>query len=403
MKRFGLAAGVILVIAAAIFTYTFANETPQVPVHKTAKGTFEDQVTTNGRVEPIDWASARAEREGLVLSVPVTKGQRVAKGSPLAILDSREAQAELASATARIDEANAAIQLLESGGRKREIVEIEQSIRQRQTERAQIEKELAVAERLLARNAGTREEVRLLRDKLELTQLQIQALDARRPTLVASADLVAAKARLKEAQASADNARRRIELSTVRSPMDGVVYQLDVRQGVYLSPGALVANVGRIDSLKVLVFVDEPELGRIRKSMPVSITWDALEGKRWTGTIEKIPTQIVPLGTRHVGEVECRIENTENDLLPGTNVNAFIQTRKLDSVLLAPKEAIRSQQGTTGVYVVENDILVWKKIETGPSNVTNAVVLSGLNAGDLIALGPDTQLKPGARVKATLQ
>lgn len=398
MKRIALALLVIIAIVGAAVVWRMSNEVPQIPAHRIAKGSFVDQVTTNGRVEPSVWSTARAEREGLIVSLPATKGQSISKGSPIAILDAREAQADLASANARIDEAKAIIQSLESGGRKREIVEIEQALKQRATEKSQAEKDLAIAERLLAKNAGTREEVRLLKDKLELIQLQIATLEARRPTLVASTDIASAQARLREATAAADLARRRIELSTVRSPIDGIVYQLDLKPGAFVTPGTLIASIGRIDTLKVTVYVDEPELGRIRKGMPVSITWDALEGKRWQGTIESIPTQVVALGARQVGEIECRIANPENTLIPGTNVNAFIETRKLDSVLITPKEAIRTVNGDSGAYVVENNILTWRKIETGSSNVTTAVILSGLKEGDLVALGPETNLKPGAKV-----
>ena len=400
MKRFGFPLLALVLIVLAMVAWRWTSETARVPVYRIARGSFEDQVTTNGRVEPSEWASARAEREGLVVAVPVVKGQQVAKGATLARLDSRDAQSDLASANARIEEARATMELLETGGRKRELVEIEQSIRQRGAEKSQTEKDLAIAERLAARNAGTREEVRSLRDKLELIALQIAALEARRPTLVAASDLVSARTRLREAQSAAELAKRRIELGVIRSPANGVVYQLEVKPGTYLTPGVLIANVGRVEMLKVLVFVDEPELGRIRKGMPVSITWDALEGKRWSGRIDKIPTQIVPLGTRQVGEVECMIENRDGDLLPGTNVNATILTRKQDSVLLVPKEAIRNREGTQGVFIVENNVLAWRAVELGPGNVTSSIVVSGLKEGDTVALGPESALKAGAKIEA---
>ncbi|WP_031498544.1 efflux RND transporter periplasmic adaptor subunit [Bryobacter aggregatus] len=399
MKRFGVPLLGLLVILAAVVAWQLNRETPRVPTQRLARGVFEDQVTTNGRVEPSEWASARAEREGLIIQVPVTKGQRVSKGTPLAILDSKDAQADLASAVARIEEARSSIQTLEDGGRKRDLVEIEEGLKQRQAEKSQAEKDLAVAERLAARNAGTQEDVRNLKDKIELITLQIAALNARRPALVGASDLVSAKARLREAQSAAELARRRIELSTVRSPGDGVVYQLDAKVGSYVNPGALVANVGEVSTLKVLVFVDEPELGRVHQNMPVSITWDALEGKTWRGHVDKVPTQIVPLGTRQVGEVECRIANANGDLLPGTNVNVTVQTRKQEGVLLVPKEAIRNRDGEAGVWVVQNGALHWKKVETGAGNITNAIVLQGLQEGEVVVLGPETNLKAGAKVK----
>lgn len=402
MKRVALAIAVIAILAIAAVIWRFGSETKTIPAHRLSTGVFEDQVTTNGRVEPSEWSSARAEREGLVVSVPVAKGQRVAKGAPLAVLDSSDAQADLAAANARIDEARSTIESLEAGGRKRDIVDIDQSVRQRNTELRQAEQDLAIAERLAAKNAGTREDVRALKDRVELLRVQIAALEARRPVLVSSADLASAKARLREATSAAALATRRIQLSTIRSPIDGVIYQLDARQGAYLSPGALVANIGKLDALKILVYVDEPELGRIRTGMPVKITWDAIEGKSWDGTIDKIPTQIVPLGTRQVGEVECRIANTSGDLIPGTNVNAFIETRKLEGVLLLPKEAIRERDGASGVYLIENRKLVWRKVELGSSNVTRTIVKSGLKAGDVVALGPESNLKEGATVDPSL-
>ena len=100
MKRFGLPLLGLLIVAAIFVGWRMSGEIPRVPTYRVARGTFEDQVTTNGRVEPSDWASARAEREGLLITVPVVKGQQVAKGAPLAILDTKDAQADLSSANA---------------------------------------------------------------------------------------------------------------------------------------------------------------------------------------------------------------------------------------------------------------------------------------------------------------
>ena len=60
----------------------------------------------------------------------------------------------------------------------------------------------------------------------------------------------------------------------------------------------------------------------------MTITWDALPGHQWKGEVDKLPTQIVPLGTRQVGEVGCVIENPDRDLLPNANINADIQASR---------------------------------------------------------------------------
>ena len=63
--------------------------------------------------------------------------------------------------------------------------------------------------------------------------------------------------------------------------MAGVVYGREVRPGSYVNAGDLIANIGRMDRLRVRVYVDEPELGRVAEGQPVTITWDALPGRQW--------------------------------------------------------------------------------------------------------------------------
>lgn len=393
--------GVLAVAGLAVLwaVWQWKSQVPVVPAAKIVRGAFADSVTTNGKVEPSQWASARAEREGVVIAAPVSAGQRVAKGAPLAVLDTKDSQADLAAAQARIEEAKAEIALVSAGGARRDLVEIDEAIRQKKQEKALAEKDLAIAERLLAKQAGTREEVRVAKDRVEVIDLAIRGFEAKRPALVGPADLSRAQARLREAQSSAEQAQRRIALGTVRSPLGGVAYQVDAKLGAYLAPGALVANIGEVDTLKVIVYVDEPELGRVAKGMPVVITWDAIDGKSWKGVVEKTPTQIVALGTRQVGEVEVKLDNPGGELTPGANVNASIETKEIPNAILVPKEAIRSINNEEGVYVIANETLEFRKVKLGARNVVSAVVLDGIKEGDLVALGPEANLKPGLKVQ----
>ena len=59
-----------------------------------------------------------------------------------------------------------------------------------------------------------------------------------------------------------------------------------------------MASIGKLDPVRVRVYVDEPELGRVTAGQSVRITWDALPGKEWTGVVEKRPTEVIALGTR---------------------------------------------------------------------------------------------------------
>jgi HlyD family secretion protein len=236
-----------------------------------------------------------------------------------------------------------------------------------------------------------------------MLQTAIEALERKRRALIDPADRSAAEARLREAEASLTQARTRIERSHIHSPMEGIVYELAVRDGVYLNVGDLVANVGRLRTLRVHIYVDEPELGRVAAGLPVTVTWDALPGRTWKGTVEKLPTQVIALGTRQVGDVTCTIENEDLRLLPGTNVNVEITSQVVENGLTIPKEAIRTENGQTGVYVFKEDHVEWRPVRLGVSSVTRAVVTSGLAVGDMVALRTEQPLRGGQAVRAAAQ
>src|ERR1700681_334359 len=105
-------------------------------------------------------------------------------------------------------------------------------------------------------------------------------LSIRRAALLGSSDRTPAEARLQDAQAAAHLAESRIQMSAVKAPVSGTIYQFDLKQGAFLNAGDAVANIGLLDRVDVTVFVDEPDLGRVAKGMPVTITWDALSGRK---------------------------------------------------------------------------------------------------------------------------
>jgi len=230
---------IFLLVAAGAggwWWYGQATALPEVPVTRAERQRLESVLSTNGKAEPEEWAVARAEREGLVAELAVKVGQSVAKGAVLVTLDAREARAELASAEARIEQARAEIAGLAQGGRGVELAEIESGLRRAREDAAEAKREIATLERLVQANATPRQELIPQQQKLSAAELQIRAWEERRGRLVDRSSLAAAQARLKEVQAVAENAKRKIELAVVRAPIGGVAYQVDARRGGWLSP-----------------------------------------------------------------------------------------------------------------------------------------------------------------------
>jgi HlyD family secretion protein len=233
-------------------------------------------------------------------------------------------------------------------------------------------------------------------------ELAIDGLNKRRTSLIAIPDVNAAKARLRDVQSSLNLARQRAGQSVVRAPIAGTVYGLAVQPGAYLNVGDLVANIGQMERLRVRVYVDEPELGRIAEGQPVTLTWQALPGKKWSGTVQRKPTSVQALGSRQVGEVICLIENPGKELVPGTNVDAEIRTAVIDNALVIPRETLRHDANGDYVYALKGDTVERRTVKTGTSSISQVQVIEGLSEGDAVALPSETALKPGDRVTAAM-
>jgi HlyD family secretion protein len=396
----------IVLIGAAVIVLWVATKRaapPEVQFVKVKRETLVSSLSTNGKVEPIEWMPVRSERTGIITRVFVSRGQQVGKDQPLVELDTRVAGADLAKAEAAIQEAKAQQQLLTQGGRIGDRQQIDSDLARAKLDLDAAQKSYQALDRLVAKQAATRQELDSARQLVEQLQLKIQSLEKSKTALVSGIDKEIAKARLQEAQSAAQVAQSNLDLSTIRAPMDGTVYDFDLKQGSYVNPGDAIAKVGKLDRVRVTVYVDEPDLGKVHEGEQVIITWDALPGHQWKGKVDKLPTQIVPLGTRQVGEVGCIIENPDRDLLPNANINADIQAAVVENALALPKEAIRRQNSDTGVLVLQGDRVMWRKVNLGISSYTKSQVLSGLSDGDAAALPSEKQIQSGSRVQPVFQ
>jgi HlyD family secretion protein len=397
----------LLLIAAAglgaWFILRSGNTAPEVRFVKPRRETLVSNLPTNGKVEPIEWTAVRVDAPGLVERLPVHQGQTIVKGALLAQIGEPGIADQVRAAQARVAQAQAEFETLDKGGRSTELSDIANQLTRAKFDRDQANKEYGSLRRLNEKNAATAVEVEVAHARVQQLDLQMQSLERQRAALVSKPDLAAGQARVQEAEAAVLGAQAKMGQGIIRSPLSGVVYDLPARQGAYLNAGDLVASVGQIDRLRVRVYVDEPEVGRIAVGQPVRITWDALPNRDWQGHVERLPTQIAALGTRQVGEVLCSIDNPGHELVPGTNVNAFIQTSVVPNALTVPKETIQRKGGATDVYVLgPGDTLRLRRVEAGTFNVTRTQVTGGLKDEDLVALPSDKTLKDGARVKPGL-
>ena len=133
-----------------------------------------------------------------------------------------------------------------------------------------------------------------------------------------------------------------------------------------------------------------------------------MPGRLSTGgaTSTKLPSEVIALGTRTVGEISTVVDNPDHELLPGVSVNVLIVSKVVNDALSIPKAALRTIRGVNGVYRLNGDMLSWKPITTGVSDINNVQVVSGLAEGDKVAdrvIEPsDAEIRDGLRVEACL-
>ena len=198
-----------------------------------------------------------------------------------------------------------------------------------------------------------------------------------------------------------DAAEDSLRDSEIRAPKDGSVYSLPVRQGQYVNAGDLIVAVAKLETVRVRAFVDEPDIGRLQKGQQVELTWDAIPGRVWKGTLTQVPTTVTTRGARNVGEITSTVDNTDHKLLPNVNVSVSVVTAKDDGALSVPREAVHQDSNGRFVFEVVNDELKRKAIETSVSNLTRIEITKGLSDNSLVALGTlsSQQLRDGLQVR----
>jgi HlyD family secretion protein len=397
---------------AGVLAYVLVEMSGRKPVAKIAAATVGREnlissMSSNGKVEPIEPFTMRARLDTFVRNVAAKEGQAVKKGQVLLELDVKDAAGQLAEAKSKQARAHDDLRAAKSGGRADEAARATGDLARAQAERDRLQKEHDALLRLAAKQAATQDEV--LANDLALTKAQgeLARLAGAKQEFDREVRLAVERAGLQvqQAQEEVGALEEKVREGRITAPVDGILYALPAKTGDFVKTGDLLAEMADLKRVRVKVFVDEPELGMLETNVPVKITWDAMPSKSWTGKTEIIPKQVVPRGTRSVGELLCAVNNDKLELLPNTNVNVQINSRERLGVLSVPRGAVKAEAGRKYVYVVKKNqlgvgisTLEKKEIRVGIADATNYEVVSGLQEGDLVALPGDVDLKDGMDV-----
>jgi HlyD family secretion protein len=367
------------------------SDAPALVTAKAARREIRVLVSTNGIVEPADRSEIYAPIDGFVTSIQKRDGAEIAQGQPLLQLHSEPLRTALTEANAALLAAKRQARAVEIGPSKEEIAEVDASIAETALQLEQQNKDLAAEEALYAKQATTRMAVENLRKQRNLLQLRLDSLKQKRQDLQARyspEDKAWEQDRIAELTKQVDSIKRQLLAESVAAPQSGRIYSLQVKQGSFVSRGQLLALIYKPGKVMLRAFVDEPDLGRIRKSQLVRIEWDGMPNQQWTGVVEKPAEQVVAMNNRSVGEVLCSIESGPPGLIPNLNVRVEITTERKANALVVPRNAVFNYKGKPSVLAPEGKGTAVKPVELGLATPEEIEILRGISDGDLVILNP---------------
>jgi HlyD family secretion protein len=268
-------------------------------------------IAAGGCVEPASEARELAATVVGRLTMTVGEGDHVSAGDLIAEIENEDLKAQLSAAEATGHARANELARLKAGARVQEIAEAKAAVREAEAVAANAR---TIAERQSA--LGLKQIVS--QEAVERAQSERDAALARRDLLAERLALLVAPPRYEDvgiAQANVDKAKEdvraikaAIEKTLIRSPIDGAVLKLSRRTGetvTYLPP-TLIATVGDTRRLRVVADVDQAEWPRITPGMTAWVTADAFSNTRFRGTVARRGEQ--------AGTKKCVSDNPEERL-----------------------------------------------------------------------------------------
>ena len=384
----------VLVIALVLIALLGGSkdEIIAVQTEKVEKRDITQTVAATGKINPEFKVPITSEVTGEIVNLPVEEGDVVKKGQLLIKIkgDAYVAQQERASANLQSAEAN---------------------LQMRKAELDKVTLDFNRIKELHSKNLASDSEMELANSNFLTTKALYEG---------AEANVLQNKASLKEII-------EQVNKTSIYSPIDGVVTQLNVELGERVlgsgfSQGTDIMTVSDLRNIEATVEVDENDVVLISVNDTARIKVDAFGDKEFKGVVTQIGNSAITsgLGTQEQVvnfEVRIKLISPDNALRPGMSCNADIETETVSGVISVPIQSVTARTDMPGpnmnegeegeenpnvkpagntpnmnklqeiVFIVENGKAKKINVETGISNDNYLQIKSGLKGGEEIISG----------------
>ncbi|MCA9008522.1 MAG: efflux RND transporter periplasmic adaptor subunit [Planctomycetaceae bacterium] len=285
-----------------------------------------------GRIEPksevLHINAPSVMEPPLVAELLVKVGDHVTAGQVLARLDShRREMADVASARAALNLAEKNLARVLAGAKTGEIVAQEALVERTRSRLMLAQKQLDRAEKLTTSRALSAEDLDVARTELETEQRELHQHEATLLALkeIRPVDIDYAQAQIDRARADLERAEADLEVALIRSPIDGVVLEINTRVGERVGEDGLLA-LGDTSEMDVVAEVHETDIIRVRPGQRAEIklrNWgETLHGHvieigRLVGRMDVLSNDPVDDTDARVVEVRIRLDKSCGELVAG--------------------------------------------------------------------------------------
>jgi HlyD family secretion protein len=368
-------------------------------------------LTAGGYIVPHRKVELAPKITGRVEWVGVEKGDAVRRGQVLLRIEQREFRATLERTEASREIARARLRELEAGSRPEEIARARAAVEEAQSNVQAAELDIRRFEQLYADKAVARQTLDAARNRLEVAVAQRSvAQQSYELTLHGSRQEQrdAARAQVREAEASVLAAQVDLENTLIRAPIDGTILERLVEPGEIVTLSFIggrgaksaVLSIADLRLLDVEVDVSQNEIGKVRLRQPTSIVADAFPDRIYRGVV----SEMAPEANRQKAtlQIKVRLENPDGVVRPEMNAKVtFLDPPKGGgaSKVLVPREAVVSRDGRHLVFLAAGAKATARPVRIGAEADGRIEVTDGLAGNETVVVRGVELLKDGQRIR----
>ena len=393
---------VLLVGSSVVFgAVRYSNRSPEVATLDVKRGEFIDSIQFRGEVKAMKSVtiSAPAEAGDLQIIKIAADGTQVKQGDVVVEFDKTKTEQDLAqhrsalkSAQAEIDQAKAQARLTE----EEDVTAVKKA--RFDVETAKLD---ASKQEIVSKIEGAEANLKVADAEQKLHEVE-EKLTADRAVNKATVESKVEAS--KKAAYDVQRAESALTKMTLPAPAAGMISLISTwrsggeapfKPGDRAWPGAPIAELPDISTLRVSARADETERGRLALNETVSAQLDAIPDRQFTGKIEQISTIATidfsagwPIPRNF--NLVITLDQADARLKPGMTAQLTVVVDRVPDALTIPVEASFQKSGQTVAYVWQGSKFQERVIEVGRRSRDRILVAKGLSAGDRVALKDPT-------------